>query len=480
MKHLLLTTIAAVVLTGCSKSLEEEMYILLDSSANGQTEVVRNILEEGKHSEYGRGAFGEAMRVSIDNKNFEITELIINEVPRFSSGADALRFYLRSPIDISDSREKDFLIKLIKLVKLHFPPKKRTAQFFDRIFHNSPKLEIADFLINEGIKLHPADIPDFLRNFYNKNEVLEFLLTHGADINSEHEDGSTVLDVAIRENSPSVEFIKSKGGKANSDNSIFLAVKYFNKPALLELLTDSKKINSMDDEGNTLLHLAVGSDESHSRYENPLYKEFIELLLDKGANSSAKNNEGLTPIGIIAPGFTPGLMGPMRNTYFSNFSLMRPHHSDLLKAIIEILEEPRLNRAVRTRNTELVKKYITEKDSLESRGKRQATPLYYAAYNVDPAITKLLLENGAKVDAHDYQGETPLHTAVYHSYPNVEEEGIKVIKLLIENGSDVNRVKKFPGKITPLDFAKDPNGKIADLLRKHGAKTAKELKAEQK
>ena len=465
MKHLLLTTIAAVVLTGCSKSPEEEMYILLDSSANGQTEVVRNILEEGKHSEYGRGAFGEAMRVSIDNKNFEITELIINVVPRFSSGADALEFYLRSPIDISDSREKDFLIKLIKLVKLHFPPKKRTAQFFDRIFHNSPKLEIADFLINEGIKLHPADIPDFLRNFYNKNEVLEFLLTHGADINSEHEDGSTVLDVAIRENSPSVEFIKSKGGKANSDNSIFLAVKYFNKPALLELLTDSKKINSMDDEGNTLLHLAVGSDESHSRYENPLYKEFIELLLDEGANSSAKNNDGLTPIGIIPPGF---------------YHFMQPHHSDILKAIIEILEEPRLNRAVRTRNTELVKKYITEKDSLESRGKRQATPLYYAAYNVDPAITKLLLENGAEVNALDYQGETPLHTAVYHTFPNVEEEGIKVIKLLIENGSDVNRVKKFPGKITPLDFAKDPNGKIADLLRKHGAKTAKELKAEQK
>ncbi len=465
MKHLLLTTIAAVVLTGCSKSPEEEMYILLDSSANGQTEVVRNILEEGKHSEYGRGAFGEAMRVSIDNKNFEITELIINEVPRFSSGADALRFYLRSPIDISDSREKDFLIKLIKLVKLHFPPKKRTAQFFDRIFHNSPKLEIADFLINEGIKLHPADIPDYLRNFYNKNEVLELLLSHGADINSEHEDGSTVLDVAIRENSPSVEFIKSKGGKANSDNSIFLAVKYFNKPALLELLTDSKKINSMDDEGNTLLHLAVGSDESHSRYENPLYKEFIELLLDEGANSSAKNNDGLTPIGIIPPGF---------------YHFMQPHHSDILKAIIEILEEPRLNRAVRTRNTELVKKYITEKDSLESRGKRQATPLYYAAYNVDPAITKLLLENGAEVNALDYQGETPLHTAVYHTFPNVEEEGIKVIKLLIENGSDVNRVKKFPRKITPLDFAKDRNGKIGDLLRKHGGKTGAELKAEGK
>ncbi len=32
--------------------------------------------------------------------------------------------------------------------------------------------------------------------------------------------------------------------------------------------------------------------------------------------------------------------------------------------------------------------------------------------------------------------------------------------------------------MTPLDFAKDPSGKVADLLRKHGGKTAEELKAE--
>ena len=112
-----------------------------------------------------------------------------------------------------------------------------------------------------------------------------------------------------------LNLLKAKVEKPIPITLWFLAVKYFNKPALLELLTDSKKINSMDDEGNTLLHLAVGSDpRKHSRYENPLYKEFIELLLDEGANSSAKNNDGLTPIGIIPPGF---------------YHFMQPHHSDI-------------------------------------------------------------------------------------------------------------------------------------------------------
>ena len=141
-----------------------------------------------------------------------------------------------------------------------------------------------------------------------------------------------------------------------------------------------------------------------------------------------------------------------------------------------------LFNAIQGRDLEQAKKLIKDGADIEERGgresgKRSATPLYYAAYNVDPAMTKLLLESGANVNAVDYQGEIPLHTAIYHSFPNVEEDGIEVIKMLIENGTDVNKVKSFPRKLTPLDFAKDPKGEIADLLRKHGAKTAEELNA---
>ena len=55
--------------------------------------------------------------------------------------------------------------------------------------------------------------------------------------------------------------------------------------------------------------------------------------------------------------------------------------------------------------------------------------------------------------------------------------------LLIANGADVNA--KDEDGLTPLDIAthpENPNGtdEIADLLRKHGGKTVKELKAEGK
>ena len=54
----------------------------------------------------------------------------------------------------------------------------------------------------------------------------------------------------------------------------------------------------------------------------------------------------------------------------------------------------------------------------------------------------------------------------------VRESHKEVAELLIANGADVSAKNRY-GK-TLLDFAED---EIADLLRKHGAKTGEELKA---
>ena len=53
----------------------------------------------------------------------------------------------------------------------------------------------------------------------------------------------------------------------------------------------------------------------------------------------------------------------------------------------------------------------------------------------------------------------------------------EVVELLIAKGADVN-AKGWDGR-TPVDYAIRKE-EIADLLRKHGGKTAKELKAEGK
>ena len=83
------------------------------------------------------------------------------------------------------------------------------------------------------------------------------------------------------------------------------------------------------------------------------------------------------------------------------------------------------------------------------------------------------LAAGTDVNAKDNRGRTPLYRAT-----NKE-----TVELLINKGSDVN-AKVVSGPLqgsTPLDLAIINNEtEIADLLRKHGGKTGKELKAEGK
>ena len=93
---------------------------------------------------------------------------------------------------------------------------------------------------------------------------------------------------------------------------------------------------------------------------------------------------------------------------------------------------------------------------------------------------KKAIADGANVNAKKDDGETPLHWATVEA---MDSGSKKVIELLISKGADVN-AKIVAGRkkgMTPLAIANMfSNKEIADLLRKHGAKTAEELKAEGK
>ena len=99
--------------------------------------------------------------------------------------------------------------------------------------------------------------------------------------------------------------------------------------------------------------------------------------------------------------------------------------------------------------------------------------LLEAAFDEDIKAVKQHLADGADVNAKDkFYGGTSLH----HAAKAGQKE---IIELLIANGADVNAKDNFGS--TPLEFAiRTDHPETADLLRKHGGKTAEELKAEGK
>ena len=97
--------------------------------------------------------------------------------------------------------------------------------------------------------------------------------------------------------------------------------------------------------------------------------------------------------------------------------------------------------------------------------------IWEAAEQGNIEVVKQHLADGTDVNAKtEDNGRTPLHCATV--------EGQKeTVELLLAKGADVN-AKGWDGR-TPVDYAIRKE-ELADLLRKHGGKTKKELEAEGK
>ena len=82
-------------------------------------------------------------------------------------------------------------------------------------------------------------------------------------------------------------------------------------------------------------------------------------------------------------------------------------------------------------------------------------PLYFAATRGRVSTAKVLLTNGAKVNARNGYGHTPLHNAAWNNQT-------KMIRFLISNGAEVNA--KSNGGATPLDNALENNRREAEII----------------
>ena len=216
--------------------------------------------------------------------------------------------------------------------------------------------------------------------------------------------------------------------------------------AVKKFLDEGGNVNLQDEPGMTPLHHAVNDDWKGS------HLKMIKLLIDRGANVKAIDDTHHTPL-----------------------------HWASNKETAELLIDAGADVNAKTKRTGETTLFSAAHGAAQGASK---------SYEMYLGLTKLLLAKGADVnvklkagsmikDNKPYRaesGDTILHK-VARSFS--EKHASEVCELLIASGAKINEVNA-KGQ-NPLDEAlENKRNKTAEFLRKHGAKTGDELKAEEK
>jgi len=421
--------------------------------------------------------------------------------------ADSIESFVRA-IEIGD----------VKLVKIML---ERTTE----LLNIEIRCKEYDELVTGGVYITTTVKPLHIAVMNKNRNMIEMLISKGADINAKDGNGATpliwALERCIIEKGEDDDFIKSsseayrslalllvtKGASvtmktgatlkvhASGSTPLHCAVLFKNgSKEVAELLVSKGAIvNAKDDDGYTPLHRTVsiemaeylvskGADvNAENNYgDTPLHKavsrEIAEFLVSKGADINAENNHGDTPLYyVFSRDIAEFLVSKGADVNAKCIDGDTPLHTTDNFWIAEFLiskgagVNTKNNRGEtplhRASNNDTVVFLVSKGADVNARNNRGETPVHLSITEDYPNYKSMfLIVNGADVNAKDNKVDTPLHKIARQNYlPN-----IIVIELLIAKGADINK-KNYAGK-TPLQVAREMKSPTVPLLKKLGAK----------
>jgi ankyrin repeat protein len=286
--------------------------------------------------------------------------------------------------------------------------------------------------------------------YYNGNlDLAAALLDAGAAVNAKDGKNKTPLDYALsKKRTELTELLRSKGGKTTKElaaaENIFAAADVGDLEAIKKHLEGGEDVNAANKQGYTALHMAVRRGQ----------KDAAALLLEKGANVNAER-KGKTTLDFAG-----------KNEEIA--ALLREKGGKTGK---EIKAAGSIFSAAQNGLVDAVKTHLAAGVEVNGKNKGGYAALHLAAKKGHVEVAKALLDAKADIGLASKSGKTALHYVAYYN------GNLDLAKLLLDAGADPNVLDKRSK--TPLDYAVSrKNDALVELLLAKGARTGKELRAE--
>ena len=282
-------------------------------------------------------------------------------------------------------------------------------------------------------------------------EALKILLERNVDVNEVNRNGNRPLHNLILSSEyknlddvlTCIELLLDNGASVLRKNDMgetpILSAIRGNYVEILELfIKRNLKLDLKDSYGNGPLHIAAYSYNSNNEEKK---KKIFKLLLDAGIENDIKNDDGYTPIDILAnQRVNPILFSILKGEYdFDN-----PNSTSNLTSAMS------LHSAILSSNYDVIKAHLemgtdTDEISEENNNSYALSPLGVACHILDLKSVELLLKNGADPNLKNNDGETALanwfkwNGSTYFSTEKAREDTVnKMMSLLLEYGLNIN------------------------------------------
>ena len=336
--------------------------------------------------------------------------------------------------------------------------------------YSNDSIRVAKLLLERGVDVNTQDkdhdSPLHSASYSGKLELVRVLLSHGAIANSKNDEGETPLHRVSQGEYESQEdgvriagLLLDRGVDVNAQEKNGAAPLHLAsscgklKIAQLLLDDDDVEVDILDVQGNTPLHTV-----SHGRYDTEeVSVGLVLLLLEHSADVNARNMDWRQQTPLHLSSYTGNLA-------VARLLLDNGANVDDVDSTGEtpLYMASRLDSEAASGMTQLLLQHGADMNIGDS------TSLHMASYGGDLKLARLLLDNGANVNAVDHNGSTPLHEASWCKVCS-EEEAVDVARLLLQRGGNVNAQDKKQS--TPLHIAAYRGSlEIARLLLDHGAK----------